>query len=58
MRFANISGHTTRQEATEMNSRPDPRQLADRHANEAERLLGRRFGFFDDTLEAQAHATP
>jgi hypothetical protein len=40
-----------------MNSQPDPRQLADRHAKEAERLLARRFGFIDNTLKAQAHAT-
>ena len=33
-----------------MNSQPDPRQLADRHAKEAERLLARRFGFIDNRL--------
>jgi len=41
----------------EMNNKPDPSQLADRHAKEAERLLARRFGFLDYTLKAQAHAT-
>ena len=40
-----------------MNNKPDPSQLADRHAKEAERLLARRFGFLDYTLKAQAHAT-
>ena len=40
-----------------MNNKPDPSQLADRHAKEAERLLARRFGFLDYTLKALAHAT-
>jgi hypothetical protein len=40
-----------------MNSQLDALRLADRPAKEAERLLARRFGFLDDTLKAQAHAT-
>jgi len=40
-----------------MADRTDPRLLAARHAEEAEQLLARRFGFIDNTLKAQAHAT-
>jgi len=40
-----------------MADRGDAPQLAARHAQEAERLLARRFGLIDNTLKAQAHAT-
>ncbi len=40
-----------------MSTRPDPHELAARHAREAEQLLARRFGFLDNTIKAQAHAT-
>ena len=35
----------------------DLSQLADQHAKEAERLLAKRFGWINDTIEAQVHAT-
>jgi hypothetical protein len=40
-----------------MNSRPDPRNLANRHVKEAERLLARRSGFIDNARRAQAYET-
>lgn len=40
-----------------MNSQPDPRQLADRHGKEAERLLAGRLGIITNYVKAQVHAT-
>jgi hypothetical protein len=50
------SDHSNRR-APAMNSQTDMRERAERHAKEAEQLLARRFGFLDNTLKAQAHAT-
>jgi hypothetical protein len=40
-----------------MTSQPSLIQLADQHAKEAERLLNKRWGWINDTLNAQVHAT-
>jgi hypothetical protein len=40
-----------------MNSQPNLIHLADQHAKEAERLLNKRWGWLNDTLNAQVHAT-
>jgi hypothetical protein len=40
-----------------MASNPDYAELAAQHAQEAERLLAKRLGWLNDTLNAQVHAT-
>jgi len=40
-----------------MSSQPDPRQLADHHAKEAERLLAGRLGIITNMVKAGVHAT-
>jgi hypothetical protein len=40
-----------------MNGKTDLAHLADQHAKEAERLLNKRWGWINDTLSAQVHAT-
>jgi hypothetical protein len=40
-----------------MDATPDYAQLAVQHANEAERLLAKRLGWINDTINAQVHAT-
>jgi hypothetical protein len=40
-----------------MSSEPDPRQLADHHAKEDERLLADRLGIITNIVKAGAHAT-
>jgi hypothetical protein len=40
-----------------MGSQQDLRQLADRHAREAERLLAGRMGFINSTIKAGVHAS-
>jgi hypothetical protein len=40
-----------------MNNEAELTRLADQHAKEAERLLKKRLGWINDTLNAQVHAT-
>ncbi len=40
-----------------MTTQQDLRQLADRHANEAERLLSGRWGWITSVLKAGVHAS-
>jgi hypothetical protein len=40
-----------------VSSQQDPRQLAERHANEAERLLAGRMGLINKITKAGVHAT-
>jgi hypothetical protein len=40
-----------------MTTQQDLRQLADRHAKEAERLLAGRMGWINSTLKAGVHAS-